>query len=244
MHEANSCIPGIRAAILDGDIDKALKHTNAYYPSVLKDNENIYFKLRCRKYIEMIRRGEELRHPSSPSLSVKSGKKTHGTHPNSNVQPSQDYGDVFDGQMELDEPANSSNGHRQAPSTINTENEGITWDPSPDTMDISTPALRETTSAAYNALLVETIQYGQELKSEFSGDPRREVKKALEDTLALIAYPEPRESPLAGLMSREGRKGLSEEIGGAILGMLIVLFPFLIFSPFSKILEDQSRFVD
>jgi len=231
VNEANPHILGIRAAILDGDIDKALKHTNAYYPSVLKDNENIYFKLRCRKYIEMIRRGEELRHPSSPSLSVKSGKKAHSTHSNSNAQNSQDYGDVFDGQMELDEPANSSNGHKQAPSTLNTDSENITWDPSPDRMDISTPALPETTSAAYNSLLVETIQYGQELKSEFSGDPRREVKKALEDTLALIAYPEPRESPLAGLMSREGRKGLSEEVGGAILGKCFPLFQsFLFFS--------------
>ncbi len=51
---------GIRAAILEGDIDKAFKYTTVYYPNVLKDNEQIYFRLRCRKFIEMIRRCSEL----------------------------------------------------------------------------------------------------------------------------------------------------------------------------------------
>ena len=52
---------GIRVAILDGDIDKAFKYTYACYPNVLKDNEQIYFRMRCRKFIEMNRRCSELR---------------------------------------------------------------------------------------------------------------------------------------------------------------------------------------
>ncbi|KAF6816199.1 ran-binding protein [Colletotrichum sojae] len=51
----------IRRAVLEGDVDKALKHTNAFYPQVLKDNEQVYFKLRCRKFIEMVRAGAEMR---------------------------------------------------------------------------------------------------------------------------------------------------------------------------------------
>ncbi|EOO02687.1 putative ran-binding protein [Phaeoacremonium minimum UCRPA7] len=50
----------IRRAILEGDIDRALKHTKAYYPQVLIDNEQVYFRLRCRKFIEMIRREAEM----------------------------------------------------------------------------------------------------------------------------------------------------------------------------------------
>jgi hypothetical protein len=40
----------IRRAILEGDIDKALKYTHTFYPLVLQDkrNEDIYFQLRCR----------------------------------------------------------------------------------------------------------------------------------------------------------------------------------------------------
>lgn len=52
-------LPGIRRAILEGDIDKALKHTKASYPQVLKENEQVHFHLRCRKFIEMIRREAE-----------------------------------------------------------------------------------------------------------------------------------------------------------------------------------------
>jgi hypothetical protein len=51
---------GIRRAILEGDIDRALKYTNAYYPHVLEDNEHVYFKLRCRKFIELVRKAAQL----------------------------------------------------------------------------------------------------------------------------------------------------------------------------------------
>lgn len=50
----------IRRAILNGDIDRALKYTKTYYPKVLPDNEQVYFRLRCRKFIEMIRKEAEL----------------------------------------------------------------------------------------------------------------------------------------------------------------------------------------
>lgn len=41
---------GIRKAVLEGDVEKALKYTHAYYPNVLKDNEHVSFRLKCRKY--------------------------------------------------------------------------------------------------------------------------------------------------------------------------------------------------
>ncbi|KAG8158624.1 hypothetical protein KVR01_011746 [Diaporthe batatas] len=49
----------IRRAILEGDIDKALDRTKASYPQVLEVNEHVHFRLRCRKFIEMIRREAE-----------------------------------------------------------------------------------------------------------------------------------------------------------------------------------------
>jgi hypothetical protein len=65
----------------------------------------------------------------------------------------------------------------------------------------------------------ETIAYGMELKSEFANDPRREVKRALEDTFALIAYADARESSLAPLLEISGRAPVAEELNSAILGM-------------------------
>ncbi|PHH87303.1 hypothetical protein CDD83_9045 [Cordyceps sp. RAO-2017] len=59
----------IRRAILEGDVERALKYTNAYYPQVLQDNEEVFFKLRCRKFIEMVRKAAQIRVANDPKRS-------------------------------------------------------------------------------------------------------------------------------------------------------------------------------
>ncbi|KAG5953836.1 hypothetical protein E4U53_001909 [Claviceps sorghi] len=59
----------IRRAILDGEIDRALKLTNAYYPQVFRDNVEVQFKLRCRKFIELVRMAAQLRADEDPKKS-------------------------------------------------------------------------------------------------------------------------------------------------------------------------------
>lgn len=82
----------IRAAILDGDIDKALKHTKAYYANVLEDYPHIHFKLRCRKFLEMMRRSNEVAAATTPA-----------TKRQPSVAPEiSDEHAVFDTEMELD----------------------------------------------------------------------------------------------------------------------------------------------
>ncbi|KAI9829430.1 MAG: hypothetical protein M1819_006367 [Sarea resinae] len=174
----------IRAAILEGDIDKALKHTNAFYPSVFSDNQQIYFRLRCRKFIEMVRRCSEL-HAGSQSKQSQASNG-HGTNDL--------YDDVFDHQMELDD---------QIPS-------GDAWD-SMETEDSSAANLK------YQTLLSETLEYGQELQSEFRDDGRRDVKKALKDTFSLLAYEDPKTSVVAHLLEPTGRVPVAEELNSAIL---------------------------
>ncbi|KAI1262608.1 ran-binding protein [Xylariaceae sp. FL1019] len=58
----------IRKAVLEGDIDRALKLTKTFYPRVLELNQQVYFKLKCRKFIEMITKAQE----------VSTGGKTNG----------------------------------------------------------------------------------------------------------------------------------------------------------------------
>ncbi|THC98715.1 hypothetical protein EYZ11_001778 [Aspergillus tanneri] len=86
----------IRAAILEGDIDKALKYTNAYYANVLHDFPHIHFKLRCRKFLEMMRHCNE--------LSFEALKKSRASNGLS------DSSAVFDQEMELDEQAHDGDG--------------------------------------------------------------------------------------------------------------------------------------
>jgi hypothetical protein len=87
----------IRAAILEGDIDKALKRTKAYYPDVLRDNSRIYFRLRCRKFVEMIRQSTELLDGST----ARHGKSTNG-------HSTAESDDDFEPEMDLDDHPNTA----------------------------------------------------------------------------------------------------------------------------------------
>ncbi|PSR87304.1 CTLH/CRA C-terminal to lish motif domain-domain-containing protein [Coniella lustricola] len=86
----------IRRAVLEGDIDKALRYMNTYYPQVLQKNEQVYFRLRCRKFIEMIRREAEMN-------LVGGDKRSHNGHfhpPEAEDMELDDDMDDFDGQRD------------------------------------------------------------------------------------------------------------------------------------------------
>jgi len=67
-------------------------------------------------------------------------------------------------------------------------------------------------------LLQETLIYGAELQAEFKDDPRREVKKGLDDIFALMAYQDPLNAKqVSHLLDPEGRMAVAEELNSAIL---------------------------
>ncbi|KAI1091939.1 SPRY domain-containing protein [Rostrohypoxylon terebratum] len=68
----------IRRSILEGDIEKAIKYTQAYYPDVLKKRDDVHFKLKCRTFIEMVRKSAELGNPNAK----KSNGHSFDDHPN------------------------------------------------------------------------------------------------------------------------------------------------------------------
>ncbi|KAL8832709.1 MAG: hypothetical protein Q9191_000110 [Dirinaria sp. TL-2023a] len=92
----------IRAAILGGDIDKALKRTRAYYPQVLQDNSQIYFRLRCRKFVEMIRQSAEIGNdPPGKRGKTANGRAT--ALADDDFEADMDLDDQMDGDDEWDE---------------------------------------------------------------------------------------------------------------------------------------------
>jgi len=181
-----SQIIGIRKAVSEGDIEKALKYTNAFYPQVLKDNEHVYFRLRIRRFIEMIRQGAEMQR----SWSTNGIKKSNGHG------PAYHYDEYVGHDMEIDDQQNQNNNH--------------------DRME--TEELPIDNEAKYQQLTQDTLIYGQALDAEFKNDPRREVKKALQDAFALMAYKDPfTESSLAYLLDISGREAVADELNSAIL---------------------------
>ena len=182
---------GIRRAILEGDIDKALKLTNTFYPHVLKENHDVYFRLRCRKFIEMVRKGAEL---------------NQGASRRSNGHSSDD--DVTN-EMDVDENGeNGESGENGYADRMETEDGGL----GPDS-----------TVSNQDNLLLETIQYGQQLQVEFKDDRRKEIAKSLQDVFALLAYSNPLEvKEVSHLLDRKGRVAVAEELNSAILGKLFL----------------------
>ncbi len=171
-------------SILEGDVDKALKHTNAYYPQVLKDNEHVYFRLRCLKFIEMTRQSAEmLKHTNSQS--------SHGTK---KANGHSYYEEYVDQDMDLDDQSNSNSWDRmETDQCANIQEE-------------------------YKKLTEEMLDYGQLLQAEFKDDPRREVKKALDEVFALMAYQDPFSSKeVSHLLDPSSRVAVAEELNSAIL---------------------------
>jgi hypothetical protein len=169
---------------------------------VLRDNENIYFKLRCRKFIEMIRRCNEMTAQSHPVPTPLSKRSTAST---SNKRASTAT-DEYDFEMELDEQLGV---HNPTPS----------WDDKDEDEELDDEDDLNDNEVKYQQLTQDTITYGMELRAEFANDPRREVQRALKDTFALIAYENVKECALAPLLETAGREPVAEELNSAILGM-------------------------
>lgn len=197
----------IRKSILDGDIDRALKFTNAFYPRVLEDerNKDIHFRLRCRKFIEMMRRYTELS-ATSPITVTKSVPSVGSNGHIDDEEHIANGEETTDTQMELDEQLN-----REASKGLDRPTDDVDMDASQD-LPPKASFLKQTD------LLTQALAYGRELQSTFGGDPRPQVKKQLSDIFAIMAYTNPTESVVGQLMDPRGRDQIAEEMNGAILG--------------------------
>ncbi|TKA70907.1 hypothetical protein B0A55_07483 [Friedmanniomyces simplex] len=213
----------IRRSILDGDIDRALKYTSSYYPHVLEEerNRDIYFRLKCRKFIEMMRRYTELvTATSSPATVTKSidslgsnghantGTRTAEDEDEEDDQEEDDGEEGQDTQMELD---NQLHRETSRPPRDDIPTDDIDMDASQEELPPKASFMKK------DDLLTSALHYGQELQVEFGGDPRQQVKKELRDLFAIIAYPNPAESPIGALLDQRGRGRIAEEVNGAIL---------------------------
>lgn len=191
----------IRRAVLEGDIDRAMKYTDAYYPAVLRDNEQVYFRLRCRKFIEMIRKEAE----HNIMLEERGVSHTNGR--------GQAAGDNDEEMFEA-EP-----GHNGTTTANGDGDLDMTMAEAGDGAGGSDPA------AGLSKLSQEALLYGVELQAEFAGDSRRETVKQLDDISSLFAYPNPlKVKEVAHLLDGSGRVAVAEELNSAILSKLLLFF--------------------
>lgn len=155
----------------------------------------------------MIRRCSELNAQCLPVPTPPSKRSTASTANRNSTAT-----DEYDFEMELDEQL----GVHNPPPSWDNKDQDVHDDDEEDDIEDKEAKLQQLTEA--------TISYGMELRAEFANDPRREVKRALEDTFALIAYENARESALAPLLEVDGRIPVAEELNSAILGTLPAFF--------------------
>lgn len=225
----------IRKSILDGDIDRALKYTNTYYPRLFDNvrNKDVYFRLRCRKFIELMRLHGELQTSASSPTTVT--KSVDSLASNGHADGEADGDEPPDTQMELDDQLHRETSESHEP-------------PATDDVDMDSsqelPPKRQYMKS--DQLMTMALQYGPQLKEEFGRDPRPQVQKHLSDIFALLAYANVEGSPVSHLFNPQGRVEIAEEVNGAILGEYfdpMVIMPSLIRlqSPLASLHRQRSR---
>lgn len=201
----------IRRSILDGDIDRALKYLSAYYQNLFDDerNRDIYFRLRCRKYVEMTRKHAELVNAASSPTVTKSVDSlgSNGHAAGIDTQPQHDAEQTSDTQMELDDQL-----RRETSRSL----EALAYDDID--MDISQELPPKTSYMKADHVLTALVQYGQELQQEWKSDRRPHIQKHLMDISASFAYTNIHDSPISHLFALQGRSEIAEDVNGAILG--------------------------
>jgi Ran-binding protein 9/10 len=188
--------------VYEGDIDTALHLTEDNYAGFFDKERDLYFKLRCRKFIEMIRTrcGENDVSRAKNKSPLRNSAVYFASDADANGSG------VFEHQMELDDDYDDEH------------HDGAT---NGNAMEISHGDIRNNNAGGLPVITDdELIIYGQELRNEFGGS-QVWMKSELDRILGLMAYENPRTSTLGYLLDRRGRDVIAEELNKAILGTFL-----------------------
>jgi Ran-binding protein 9/10 len=176
--------------------------TDEHYPDVLRKNELITFRLRCRKFVEMARTrmGENMEPRRSRRLDKGKGRM-----------------DMSDSRMDLDDDPNA--GDMDTEEDQPEDDEGDMDDEEEDEEDEDEEDGEEQASGGQGVLSdMDLIVYGRELSEQFGNNPREEIRDELQAIVGLMAYQDPKDGPLKELLEERGRVPIAEQLNGAILG--------------------------
>jgi Ran-binding protein 9/10 len=196
-------------SIVEGDIDTALEETRSDYPSVLeREGGIILFKLRCRKFVELV-----LEAAAAWRKVREEEAKSEGYLNNGTSAPDEES-------MDIDNDS-SLNG------AVLNGTSAATFPPSPNKPKVKNPLPFSSPSKTPSQVALEhAIANGQSLQAHYKLDTRPEVQEIYKQTLSLVAYDDPlADDPsvpeavkeMAGQTSRDQ---LAEEVNRAILGMI------------------------
>lgn len=188
-------------AVLAGDIDNAIDSLRTCYPRVLEiDDRLILFKLRCRKFVELILETSELK------KKMKALREKEAERNKLFDEAAHEAWLEEEMNMDIDDDA-------AGPLMIRPILENI-----PEVAHESDES-SEMISEQYESALNAAISYGQLLSNDYQSNTRPEVQDVFRMTLGIVAWDDPAEAggPVAELVSHNARIALAHEVNQAIL---------------------------
>lgn len=194
-------------AVLTGDVDTALSDTRTHFPRALDaDAGLVLFKLRCRKFVELVLEAAELK------------KRMCAEDAEMNVEVDGEDKGPSDGMgMDVDDEADISstgvtNGFGGGSSAI-----PIKGKRKASFASYSHSSLSGVTAAKYGTALERAVAYGQELQSEYKD--RQEMRAIFKRTSVIVAFEDPLGAggDAAEVAGQAARVSLATDVNQAIL---------------------------
>ncbi|KAF8446337.1 hypothetical protein L210DRAFT_2971217 [Boletus edulis BED1] len=221
-------------SVVSGDVDTAIAATRKHFPLVLQADAGLMlFKLRCRKFVELVLEAAELKKKmtaeenemnmegSGPVSRSVSGSVLESV---SEDTVGSDGGvivdgvgmDIDDGEAQVDMADESAHTEMSMPTSSAPIAIGPRRKPSVVSLS-STSSWAGATAAQYGSALERAVAYGQELESDYKN--RAEVRAIFKRTSVIMAYDDPLEAggDAAEVAGQGARVALATELNQAIL---------------------------
>lgn len=188
-------------SVLAGNIDSAIEGVQTYYPSVLEaDDRLILFKLRCRKFVELILETAEMK------KKIKA-MKTADIERRKDIDPVQSTWVEEDMDIDVDDSSMMSMSPTKSYGHLHDSYVGL-GDPSVSAI-----------SSQYESALNAALLYGQALSHDYQSDTRPECQELFKKTFGIVAWEDPLEAggAVAEFVGHDARVALAHELNQAIL---------------------------
>jgi len=199
------CRTNIVNHVLGGKIDPAIEAVQKHYPKVLETEDHlIFFKLRCRKFVELILETSEIK-KKMKALREKVDRRKDREETWIDDEMNMDIDDDASGPLPYRPSSNES-------SSIMTS----TSYSAPDGEDVGE---YQDLVVQYETALNEAINYGQTLSKNYQSDPRPELQQLFKKTFGIVAWEDPLEAggSIADIVGHNSRVALAHEVNQAIL---------------------------
>ncbi|KAF8167856.1 hypothetical protein B0H34DRAFT_792533 [Crassisporium funariophilum] len=194
--------------VLAGQIDLAIDAVRKHYPKVLEaENHLMLFKLRCRKFVELILETTEMKKKMK-------NLRDNESERHKEIVPIEDTWMDEEMNMDVDDDASSTKPLSINPSVVQ---HGLYA-----TRDAQDTDRAENAAAQYENALNAAIFYGQALSNDYQSDSRPELQQLFKKTFGIVAWEDPLEAggSIADIAGHDSRIALAHELNQAILKSL------------------------